>query len=236
MKAVILAAGLGTRLGHGIPKALVEVSPGRTIMDFQIEALTPYVQLHEIHAVVGYRKEMIVSRYPQLTFVENIDFATTNTGRSLLSGLRLTQGTDTIWLNGDLFLTRGVIDAVMRERRNCMAVINTRVADEEIKYTLAPDGSIDQVSKTVRDGLGEAVGVNKVTAASLPALCTALEASGTRDYFEAAIERLVGVVPFFPVDVSAHPCVEIDFADDLTRARAMAAGAILASRPTFNSG
>jgi choline kinase len=222
MKAVILAAGFGSRLGHGIPKALVEILPGLTVMDIQISALAGHVQHRDIHVVVGYKKEMIMARFPGLTFVENADYAVTNTGRSLLAGLRQTSGFDTIWMNGDIFLTPEVVDTVAACPGNCMAVINTSVAEEEIKYTLDREGAINQVSKTVRNALGEAVGVNKVMAGSTMPFCDALAASGDRDYFEAGIERLVGLVPFFPVDISNLPCVEVDFEDDLRRARMLA--------------
>ncbi len=74
----------------------------------------------------------------------------------------------------------------------------------------------------MRNALGEAVGVNKVMAGSTMPFCDALAASGDRDYFEAGIERLVGLVPFFPVDISNLPCVEVDFEDDLRRARMLA--------------
>jgi len=48
-----------------------------------------------------------------------------------------------------------------------MAVNTSSVAEEEIKYNINQDGSIRQVSKIITDGLGEAVGINKIAKENL---------------------------------------------------------------------
>ena len=67
MKAVICAAGVGSRLGLGIPKALVEVG-GRRIIEWQLEALRDYdvtvvagFRSRELSALIGGRAKVIVS-------------------------------------------------------------------------------------------------------------------------------------------------------------------------------
>lgn len=57
MKAVICAAGFGSRLKQGIPKAMVMID-GRRIIDYQLEALKNF---DEIHVVVGYRKNLLIN-------------------------------------------------------------------------------------------------------------------------------------------------------------------------------
>ena len=62
MKAVILAAGQGTRIRsvHGEhPKCLIEVDD-TTILDHQLEALS-MLGINEVAIVVGYEKEQIVA-------------------------------------------------------------------------------------------------------------------------------------------------------------------------------
>ncbi|MBC7318867.1 NTP transferase domain-containing protein, partial [Candidatus Bipolaricaulota bacterium] len=54
MKVVILAAGVGSRLGHGLPKALVKLCDNKTILDHQLENLKS-VGLENIRVVVGYK-------------------------------------------------------------------------------------------------------------------------------------------------------------------------------------
>ena len=55
MKAIICAAGIGERLGLGIPKALVQVG-GRPIIDWQLEALKDY----EVTVVAGFKAMEII--------------------------------------------------------------------------------------------------------------------------------------------------------------------------------
>ncbi len=89
-----------------------------------------------------------------------------------------------------------------------------------VKYTLDADGFIDQLSKQVTPALGEAVGINYVSAADKGALIARLDEVGDQDYFERGIE--FGIerdgLKFKAVDISDLYAVEVDFAEDLERA------------------
>ncbi len=86
--AVIAAAGLGSRLGHGRPKALVEVA-GRAIVDHQLELLrdVPHVRI-----VVGYCEAELIAhvreRRRDVVFVRNPAFRETTTLQSYWLGSR----------------------------------------------------------------------------------------------------------------------------------------------------
>ena len=96
------------------------------------------------------------------------------------------------------------------------------VADEEVKYTVDGAGWIDQLSKTVVGGLGEAVGVNHVAAADKAALIAQLDGVDDQDYFERGIELAIEQdgLRFMPLDISELGAIEVDTADDLVRANA----------------
>jgi CDP-glycerol glycerophosphotransferase len=101
-----------------------------------------------------------------------------------------------------------------------VCVDTSTVADEEVKYVLDDDGFIAELSKTVVGGLGEAVGINYVSAADKQALIEHLGGCVVNDYFERGMELAIqhAGVRFRPLDISRFSAVEIDFDDDLQRA------------------
>ena len=59
MQVVILAAGMGTRLGRKLPKPLTPLSDGRTIQRRQLDAVTSaFGEDADVTVVVGYRELM----------------------------------------------------------------------------------------------------------------------------------------------------------------------------------
>jgi len=218
MTIVILAAGIGSRLGKPHPKTLTMLSNGRTILQNQIKALLRYVSIDDIYVVVGFKKELIMEAFPDLTYVYNDYFDTTNTSQSLLRGLRKVRNDDVIWMNGDVVFDHVVIDRLIREPHSCMAVNTLSVGEEEVKYTINDRGFIQDVSKTVSNPVGEAVGINKIRQQDIPLLLTSLEKCGPMDYFEKGIEySITQGLEMKPVDVSDVMCTEIDFEDDLQK-------------------
>lgn len=218
MKAIILAAGIGSRLGKPHPKSLTMLANGRSMMQNQIKALQRYMDIDDIYVVVGFKKELIMEAFPELTFVYNDYFDTTNTSKSLLRALRKVKDEDVIWLNGDVVFDHVVIDRIMREPHSCMAVNTARVGEEEVKYTVDGEGFIREVSKTVANPVGEAVGVNKVIRADIGTLLENLDRCGDQDYFEQGIEwSIQGGMKVVPVDISDVFCSEVDFLEDLQR-------------------
>jgi L-glutamine-phosphate cytidylyltransferase len=173
----------------------------------------------DIYVVVGYKKELIMEALPDLTYVYNGEYDTTNTSKSLLRGLSRFDGEDVLWLNGDVVFDHRIISKIIESEQSSMAVIPGAVNDEEIKYRLGPEGSIVEISKKVLNAEGEAVGINKVCAADVPRLCSELEACNDSDYFEKGIETGIQKgLKFFPVDTSGMRATEIDFGEDLERA------------------
>ena len=60
MKIVILAAGIGSRLGNPFPKPLTSLKNGDTILKQQIINLTSYFNFDDISIVVGFKKDLIM--------------------------------------------------------------------------------------------------------------------------------------------------------------------------------
>ena len=224
IQVVILAAGMGTRLARPLPKPLTELRDGRSIMKQQMDNLAQaFGDNFRAMIVVGFKLEAIIERFPEATFVYNELYDQTNTSKSLLKALRASNDGGALWVNGDVVFDPEVLNRVLPliDADQSFVVVNTaKVSDEEVKYTLSAEGYIDQLSKQVVNGLGEAVGINFVSSTDKQALIKHLAGVDDQDYFERGIE--VGIeadgLRFQALDISDLYAVEVDFAEDLERA------------------
>lgn len=229
IQVVILAAGLGTRLGKPHPKPLTPLTSGESIMRRAVNLLrASYGDEVHVTAVVGFKLDLVIEAMPDITFVYNEVYDSTNTSKSLLKALRLSQAGGVLWLNGDVVFdprVLGLIHDKIDAGRSFVAVNTASVAEEEVKYTLDDDGYIAELSKTVAGGLGEAVGINYVAAGDKAALIARLEEVDDQDYFERGLELAIerDGLRIEAVDISAYQVVEVDFEDDLSRANSFVA-------------
>lgn len=222
MKAIILAAGQGIRLGgKELPKPLTVLADGQSILTHQIEALTRHIPKQDIMMVVGYHKELIMEAFSDLLFVYNPRFAVENTSKSLLRAIEKVQD-DLLWINGDVLFHPTVLEKLLASRRSCMAVTVSPVGEEEVKYKTDSQGRIIKVSKTVQEAQGEAVGINLFKACHLPLLKTHLESCADNDYYEKGIEKCIAEgIEVWSCPIDSSLCCEIDFPSDLIRANTL---------------
>lgn len=222
--AVILAAGMGTRLGRPWPKPLTPLSDGRTIMRQQVDNLTKaYGDELRIMTVIGFKLELIIESFPNNLYIYNESYDQTNTNRSLLKALRLSGPGGVLWMNGDVVFDPHVLDRVQEyiDRDESFVCVNTAtVGEEEVKYQVDSAGLISELSKQVANALGESVGINFVADKDKVNLIAGLADCHDSDYFERGIEITIekNGTEFIPVDISDLYAVEVDFEEDLTRA------------------
>ena len=222
---VILAAGLGSRLGMSKPKALAELSDGRTILARQLDNVrSVWGEDVSVILVVGFKLDQLMEAAPDVLYAYNESFDSTNTSKSLLRALRLAPAGPVVWMNGDVVFDQRILCRLedhMQAGRNAVCVNTDSVGEEEVKYTVDSTGHIDQISKTVSEGLGESVGINLISEQSREILIKHLAACDDQDYFERGIETAIASdgLRVLPVDISDLFAVEVDFAADLERAR-----------------
>ena len=224
--AVILAAGMGTRLGRPWPKPLTPLADGRTIMQQQMDNLQrTFGEALRVMTVVGFKLELILEAFPDVAYVYNESYDQTNTNRSLLKALRVAPDGGVLWMNGDVVFDPRVLERVapLMESDTSFICVNTAaVGEEEVKYTVDADGHVALLSKQVAEPLGESVGINFISSAHRVDLIRGLEACADSDYFERGIEITIerDGTRILPVDISDLFAVEVDFEEDLTRANA----------------
>ncbi|MEQ6898941.1 phosphocholine cytidylyltransferase family protein [Microbacterium sp. KR10-403] len=224
VQTVILAAGMGSRLGRSLPKSLTKLNDGRSIMGQQHDNLhAAFGRDVRITTVVGYRAETIVEAFPKADYVYNDRYDQTNTSKSLLRGLSSTGRGGVLWMNGDVVFDPRILGRAIpyiEADQSFVAVNTSKVSDEEVKYTVAADGSIKELSKTVVGGIGEAIGINYISSRDKKALIRQLHRVDDQDYFERGLEFAIfdDGLKLVPMDISDLYAVEVDFAEDLDRA------------------
>lgn len=220
---VILAAGVGSRLGRPHPKPLTPLADGEAILARALRHLTARFSRHSIHLVVGYKKEMIMEEVPDVGFIYNQAYGDTNTSKSLLKALSILGPGGVLWLNGDVVFDEGALDDMLPRiatDRSFIGVNTSAVGEEEVKYTLDPQEYVRDLSKSVIEGaLGEAVGINYVSADDRPALARRLAECDDRDYFERGLELAIAKdgIRVEALDLSHRRVIEVDFTEDLAR-------------------
>lgn len=233
MKAIILVAGVSRRLyplTEYHPKCLMELG-GRTIFDFQMEALLA-AGIREVCLVVGYRREQIIEHaertYSNVRFTYRINhhFFETNTAHSLWCAGDEFVNQDFVYLNGDVLFEPKLLQRLLDSPvAAALAVEAKRCGEEEVKVIVDDERRIHGISKQLdpEKCLGEFIGVARFCAPMNAAFLKALDqlkAEGARNaYFEAALDRIAPEFPLHAVDVTDLPCIEIDFVEDYEAAR-----------------
>jgi choline kinase len=159
MKAVILAAGRGTRIRsvHGEhPKCLIEVD-NTTILDHQLDALS-IVGINDIAIVVGYEKKQIIAHVndrklltQRIRFIENPAFAITNNIYSLWLALDWLRDDSFIVLNADVIFDPEILNLAVRPHALISMIVDPLWRDETMKVIIADDHVIKMSKKISRE-------------------------------------------------------------------------------------
>ncbi len=147
MQAVILAAGIGRRLGditREIPKCMIEIN-GKTLIESSISNLYR-AGIKRIIMVVGHGKEKLINHVKEkfsdkidFVFIENKDYRETNNIYSLYLARDLLTEDDTVLLESDLIYDFSIIDRLLRDEREVLAVVD--------KYKSWMDGTVVKVDE-----------------------------------------------------------------------------------------
>jgi L-glutamine-phosphate cytidylyltransferase len=205
MKAVILAAGQGTRIRsvHGErPKCLIEVD-NATILDHQLEALSK-AGINDVAMVVGYEKEQIINhvmsrklRHVQrIHFIENPAFAITNNIYSLWLALEWLRGDSFVVLNADVIFDAEILDMAVRSKAAISMIVDPLWRDETMKVIIHDDRVMQMSKKISREQFsGTYIGITvfsiAIQARFFHKMRTLISAGRVNDFFNIAVQELV---------------------------------------------
>jgi len=240
MKAVILAAGIASRLRpltDNIPKCLLKLGD-KSILERTIDNLIHH-SIEEIIIVTGYLQEKIKSfikqTFPSLkvTYIYNDVYDTTNNIYSLWLVKDHLKDTSILLLDSDIIFDLRIVQLLLESGPgNYLAVRSgDGIGDEEMKVKTKENNVVTKISKTIDPDLaaGESIGIEKFETEFLDILFEKLyhrvvTEGRENDYYEAAFQDAIDDgQKIYSVDVGDYRCIEIDTAEDIETAEKMVA-------------
>lgn len=229
MKAVILAAGLGSRLRpitDEVPKCMVPVN-GIRIIDKQIDNLLVN-GVEDIYVVDGYKAEILAKHlkevYPQVHIISNPRYAETNNMYSLFLAAPYARGEDFLLMNSDVYYDADIIKGILEgENQSKIACDKSGYLEESMKITLEDD-KVNHISKKIAEQEHYAVSIDVYRISSEDSKILFREIEDTiiarKDYnswTEVAFDNIFKDTHFIPYVIGSR-WFEIDNHDDLRKA------------------
>jgi len=172
---IVLVAGMGTRMKNkfSVPKCLIEIN-GITILERLFINVTKCIKfINKLILVVGFEKELIKKEALLLSikysisveFVENPEYAVTNTCKSVL---KVNNETGYYLVDGDLVFNYEILESMCVFPNSCCAVsrndpTNLKVNDHEAVCVYKENDLVVRIGKKLENGDGESIGLYKLT-------------------------------------------------------------------------
>jgi NDP-sugar pyrophosphorylase family protein len=207
---VIAAAGMGSRLGHGIPKCLVEIA-GEPLIGGQLRLLSDVL---DVRVVVGYREEAVIdvvrSFRSDVVFVRNPRFRDTSTQDSYAMGAQGLRGS-CLFIDADILFESNSFHEFTRFASSRTLAIGLTAAKT--------DEAVFAVTQPRRDGGLELLSFSREPAALEWANVVHAPADTFGEGRGAVFETLQGLLPAPAKEIISY---EVDTEGDLKRAQEFA--------------
>lgn len=237
MKAIILAAGIGSRL-HPLtettPKSLLPVGEKPMLMR-SLQSLQD-LNIKDILIITGYReddiKNFVKENFPDLNvqFITNEKYDVTNTGYSLLLAKDFAKDSDFVKFDADVVFEKEILERLLNVKTSALCIdSNINLEAEEVKVITDGKGGVIAVGKKIppHQAHGESIGIEKITSEAGEKLFTILEELMTnpenhQDYYDDSYTTLVDMgVEFAANDITGLKWVEIDNHNDYALANSV---------------
>ena len=239
MKAIILSAGQGSRLGHLVddrPKCLIDFG-GRTLLDRQLDTLGAN-GVDEVVVVTGFHDELVDAAIaarsggPRVRTIFNPFYKVADNTGSLFMAREELAGDCLVW-NGDTLVSNQLMARVVANQQAGICVTIDRkdsYDDDDMKVVVAEDGRLRAIGKRISDSVnGESIGLLAFRSGGAEAFREAIEramrnSEGTTIWYLRVIHHLAQKGEVWTFDIGGEEWGEVDFPPDVEAARALVAG------------
>jgi choline kinase len=236
MKAVLLAAGRGRRLGIDEPKCLIEIG-GRTLLERHLHNMAA-AGVDEAIVVTGHARDALADKLASLSPPAGLRVRTSFNERyvhgslvSLACGFDQLLDGGGLWMDADVLYPSELLARLVHSEQKHAVLLDARSSEQGEEMMLAvQDGRVRRIARRVGEGwdlVGESVGFFKTGADGAAVLQRILQheidAGRLDQEHEDALDRALGEVRFGYERVDDLPWTEIDFPEDVERATRLAA-------------
>jgi choline kinase len=227
---ILLAAGVGKRLGgsHDGPKVLLDFA-GRSLIERHLDALTA-VGVADIAVTVGHEADTLRAKLgDRAQTVFNPQYRAGSLVSLWVQRERLRSGRAVLLMDGDVLYDARMLERLIAAPGEAVLLVDRELdpGDEPVKVCFRGETIVDfrKRPEHAHDWHGESVGFFKFApdmAARLADACDRYVAAGITDVeYEEAIRDLILADPaaFRYADVTDLPWTEIDFPEDVVKAR-----------------
>jgi len=237
MKAIILSAGQGSRLGHLVddrPKCLIEFN-GRSLLDRQLDTLEA-CGVHEAVVVTGFHDELVdeaIARRsggPEVRTVFNPFYKVADNTGSLFMARDELSGDCLVW-NGDTLVSRALMRRVVGNERAgiCVTIDRKDSYDEDDMKVVEEDGRLRAIGKRIAQGVNaESIGLLAFRSGGAEEFRDAIDRAmrtpeGTTIWYLRVIHHLAQNGEVWTLDIEGEEWAEVDFPADVETANALTA-------------
>ena len=237
MKAIILSAGQGSRLGHLVddrPKCLIDFN-GRSLLDRQLDTLAAN-GVAEAVVVTGFHDELVQqsvaarSAGPAVRTIFNPFYKVADNTGSLFMAREELIGDCLVW-NGDTLVSEALMAKVVGNDRSgiCVTVDRKDVYDEDDMKVVEQGGRLLQIGKRIAEGVNaESIGLLAFRSGGAERFREAIEAAmrtpeGTTIWYLRVIHHLAQQGEVWTLDIEGEEWGEVDFPPDVEAARELVA-------------
>jgi len=238
MKAIILSAGQGSRLGHMVderPKCLIDFN-GRTLLDRQLDTLEAN-GVHEAVVVTGFHDELIAeaiarrSGGPSVRTIYNPFYKVADNTGSLFMAREELAGDCLVW-NGDTLVSRELMRRVVDNERQgiCVTIDRKESYDEDDMKVVEEAGRLKAIGKRLpmERVNAESIGLLAFRGGGAAQFREAIERAirtpeGTTIWYLRVIHHIAQSADVWTFDIKGEEWGEVDFPEDVEVARALSA-------------